>query len=102
MYSSWSSAQRSPSSRVIDWFWPSGSSVTRNVERFERETTSVATLRLPCFVGRAFGMRAASSLRLLRARIVDHRGRLRQPEGHLRHGGMLRRRAARRAAHLRS
>ena len=46
---------------MIDWFWPSGSSVTRNVERFERETTSVATLRLPYRVARAFGMRAASS-----------------------------------------
>jgi hypothetical protein len=47
MYASWASAQRRPSSRVIDWFCPSGSSVTRNVERFERETTSVCTLRLP-------------------------------------------------------
>ena len=47
MYSSWASAQRRPSSLVIDWFCPSGSSVTMNVERFERETTSVWTFRLP-------------------------------------------------------
>ena len=61
MYSSWSSAHLRPSSRVIDWFWPSGSSVTRKVERFERETTSVAMLMFPYWVGRAFGIRAVSS-----------------------------------------
>ena len=47
---------------MIDWFWPSGSSVTMNVERFERETTSVCTFRLPWRVGFAFGIFAASSL----------------------------------------
>src|SRR5919109_2518071 len=62
MYASCRSAQRSPSSRVVDWFWPSGSSVTMKVERFERETTSVWTFRFPWRVGRALGIRAASSL----------------------------------------
>src|SRR5438445_9187198 len=62
MYSSCRSAQRSPSSREIAWFWPSGSSVTMNVERLERLTTSVWTFRFPYRVGRAFGIRAASSL----------------------------------------
>jgi hypothetical protein len=32
-----------------------------NVERFERETTSVWTFRLPCAVGFAFGIFAASA-----------------------------------------
>ena len=85
MYSSWSSAHLRPSSRVIDWFWPSGSSVTRKVERFERETTSVAMLMFPYWVGRAFGIRAVSSFASVRARVVDHRGRRGQPERHLRH-----------------
>src|SRR5215208_7381480 len=62
MYSSCSSAQRSPSSRGIDWFWPSGSSVTIKVDRVDRATTSVWTFRLPWRVGRAFGIEAASSL----------------------------------------
>jgi len=47
MYSSCRSAQRSPSSTVIAWFWPSGSSVTMNVEPFERFTTLVWTLTFP-------------------------------------------------------
>jgi hypothetical protein len=51
-----------PSSVVIDWFWPSGSSVTRYVEPFERASTSVCTLRFPYFVGRAVCIFAASSL----------------------------------------
>src|SRR5918996_6493388 len=59
MYSSWNSTQRAASSRGIAWFWPSGSSVTMYVERFERDTTSVCTLRLPYSVGRAFGISAA-------------------------------------------
>ena len=46
---------------MIAWFWPSGSSVTMYVERFERETTSVWTFRFPCRVGFAFGIFAASS-----------------------------------------
>jgi len=62
MYSSWSAAQRSPSSRGIAWFWPSGSSVTMKVERLERLTTSVWTLRFRNRVQRALGMRAVSSL----------------------------------------
>src|SRR5918911_1344620 len=61
MYSSWTAAQRSPSSRVIAWFWPSGSSVTMYVEALERLTTSVWTLTFPYAVRRALGMRSASS-----------------------------------------
>src|SRR5215210_7179395 len=61
MYSSCRSAQRSPSSRVIAWFWPSGSSVTMKVDFLERLTTSVLTFTLPKRVGRAFGICAASS-----------------------------------------
>src|SRR2546430_2071610 len=62
MYLSWRSASFIASSVVIAWFWPSGSSVTRNVERFERASTFVWTLRFPHLVGRAVGTCAASSL----------------------------------------
>src|SRR5919201_194899 len=57
MYSSWRSAQPAASSVGIDWFWPSGSSVTRYVERLD----------------------------LLGARVLDHPLRLRKMEQHLRH-----------------
>src|SRR6266540_1189507 len=62
MYASCASAHFRPSSRVIAWFCPSGSSVTMKVERFDRETTSVWTFRLPYLVGFAFGISAASAL----------------------------------------
>src|SRR5215218_4675632 len=62
MYASCASAQRTASSRGIDWFCPSGASVTTNVERFERDATLVVTLRLPYAVGRALGILAVSSL----------------------------------------
>src|SRR5436190_1549745 len=62
MYSSCASAHLRPSSRVIAWFCPSGSSVTMNVERFERDTTSVWTFRFPYRVGFAFVISAASAL----------------------------------------
>src|ERR687892_1557261 len=61
MYSSWRSAQRAASSRGIAWFWPSGSSVTTKVQRFDRATHSVCTLRLPYRVGLAFGISAANA-----------------------------------------
>src|SRR5215207_9975312 len=61
MYASWRSAHARASSREIAWFWPSGSSVTRKVEPFERLTTSVWTLTLPYAVGVAFGIAAASA-----------------------------------------
>ena len=61
---------------MIAWFCPSGSSVTMNVERFERETTSVWTFRFPCCVGFAFGIFAASSLTSAGARVLDDVGRL--------------------------
>src|SRR5690242_8029902 len=63
MYSSWSWAMRSPSSRDIAWCeLASGSSRTRYVQAFERASTSVCTLRLSYLVRRAFGIFAASSL----------------------------------------
>src|SRR6266566_5665928 len=62
MYSSCRSAHLAASSVESAWFWPSGSSVTRNVERLERASTCVCTFRLPYFVGRAVGIFAASSL----------------------------------------
>jgi hypothetical protein len=61
MYASWRSDHTSASSREIAWFCPSGSSVTTKVERLERLTTSVWTLRLPYAVGVAFGIAAASA-----------------------------------------
>ena len=61
MYASCASAHLWPSSRVIAWFCPSGSSVTMYVERFERDTTWVWTFRFPYFVPVAFDIFAASS-----------------------------------------
>ena len=62
MYSSWRSAHFAASSVETAWFWPSGSSVTRKVEPFERASTCVCTLRFPYLVGRAVGIFAASAL----------------------------------------
>src|ERR671920_951534 len=62
MYASWRSAHFAESSVETDWFCPSGSSVTRYVDPFERASTSVCTLRFPYFVGRAVDIFAASSL----------------------------------------
>src|SRR5207249_9195313 len=62
LYSSCRSAHLAASSFESAWFWPSGSSVMRNVERLERASTLVRTLRLPYFVGRAVGIFAVSSL----------------------------------------
>src|SRR5882762_6979561 len=62
MYSSCRSAHLAASSVESAWFCPSGSSVTRNVERLERASTCVCTFRLPYFVARAVGIIAASSL----------------------------------------
>src|SRR5436305_11104301 len=62
MYSSCFSAHFAASSVEIAWFCPSASSVTRNVDRFDRASTSVCTFRFPYFVGRAVGIFAASSL----------------------------------------
>src|SRR5580765_4605388 len=84
MYLSWLSAHLAASSVETAWFWPSGSSVTRNVEPFERASTFVWTLRFPYLVGRARHLRG-ERLDLLRGRVLDHPLRLRQPEQHLRH-----------------
>ena len=73
----------------MDWFWPSGSSVTMNVERFERETTSVWTFRLPCRVGFAFGIFAASSFASSGLGFSMTLRCTRQPEKHLRHSARL-------------
>src|SRR5437588_3468100 len=62
MYSSCLSAHSVATSVGTDWFWPSGTSATRYVERFERARTFVWTLRLPYFVPRAVGIFAASAL----------------------------------------
>src|SRR5438105_293112 len=62
MYSSCLLASSAASSVGIDWFWPSGSSVTRKVDFFERASTSVWTFRLPYRVSRAVGIFAASVL----------------------------------------
>src|SRR6476620_1666477 len=62
MYSSCRSVHLAASSVEIAWFCPSGSSVTRNVERFERASTCVCTFRLSYFVERAVGIFAVSSL----------------------------------------
>src|SRR5437588_12689264 len=61
MYSSCLSAHSAASSLGRNWFCPSGSSVTRYVDRFERASTLVCTLRFPYFVPRADGIFAASA-----------------------------------------
>src|SRR6476660_5225493 len=63
MYSSCRSAHLAASSVETAWFWPSGSSVTRNVDPFERASTCVCTFRFPYFVGRAVGIFPVSSFR---------------------------------------
>src|SRR5437868_9008345 len=62
MYSSCFAAHSAASSVGIDWFWPSGSSVTRYVDFFDRARTFVWTFRFPYRVSRAVRIFAASAL----------------------------------------
>ena len=85
MYLSWVSAHLAASSVETAWFWPSGSSVTRNVEPFERASTSRLHVEVPVLRRTRGRHLRGERLDLLRGRVLDHPLRLRQPEQHLRH-----------------